>query len=207
MRPKRWHLHVHSMQPVVKVQPESPQLDQPRERAVGRHDDPRVDPARAEAADALDGQILNGAQELGLCGRRQVGHFIEKERPLVGVLELPAATAHARRRAFLYSKELGLEQGLDDRGAVDGDEGALAPATELVNLPGDELLARARFTLDENGEICRGDALDSIAHGPNREARTNQRRRAVDTIAAGMAPSLSSFNLEDEPGDMRRSVQ
>ena len=36
---------------------------------------------------------------------------------------------------------------LDDRGAVDGDEGALAPATELVNLPGDELLARARFTL------------------------------------------------------------
>ena len=80
-----------------------------------------------------------------MCGRRQIGHFIEKERPLVGVLELPAATAHARRRAFLDSKELGLEQGLDDRGAVDGDEGALAPATELVNLPVDDVPSTVLF--------------------------------------------------------------
>ena len=55
---------------VVELEPVGPSerngaLDHALELAdVGRHDDPRVDPARAKTADALDGQILNGRRSL-----------------------------------------------------------------------------------------------------------------------------------------------
>ena len=75
-------------------------------------------------ADALDRQVLNGAQQLGLRGQRQVGHLVEEQRAAVGVLELPAAAANAGRGALLDAEQLGLEQRLDERGAVDGDERA-----------------------------------------------------------------------------------
>ena len=63
------------------------------------------------------------------------------------VLELAAPSAHAGGRPVLDAEELRFEQRLDDRGAVDRDERALAPAAQLVDLPRDELLAGARFAL------------------------------------------------------------
>jgi hypothetical protein len=66
---KRRHLHVDSIQPVVQVQPEAAMLDHLGERTVRGHDDPGVDVADAAAADALDREILNRAQKLGLRGR------------------------------------------------------------------------------------------------------------------------------------------
>ena len=112
------------------------------------------------AADAFDREILNRAQQLGLRGERQVGHFVEEQRAAVGVLELAAAAAHAGGRALLDAEELRFEQRLDQRRAVDGDERSRAPAAELVDLPGDEFLARARFAFDQDGEVRRRDALD-----------------------------------------------
>ena len=61
------------------------------------------------------------------------------------VLELAPPAAHAGGGAILDAEQLRLEQGLDDGGAVDRDEGPLAPATEVVDLAGHELLARARL--------------------------------------------------------------
>ena len=115
------------------------------------------------AADALDGEVLDGAQQLGLRRERQVRHLVEEQRAAVRVLELAAAPAHAGRRALLDAEQLGFEQGLDEGGAVDRDERAGAPAAELVNLPRDELLAGARFALDEDREVGRGDPFDGLA--------------------------------------------
>ena len=65
----------------------------------------RVSTARAaDAADALDREILDGAQQLRLRGRGQVRHFVEEQRPLVRVLELAAPAAHARSRCALRSR-------------------------------------------------------------------------------------------------------
>ena len=178
-RPQRRHLDVHAVQAVVQVQPETPQLHQPGQRPVGGHDDPRVDPARPEPADPLDRQILNRPQQLRLRRRREVRDLVEEQRPLVRVLELSTPPTHAGRRPLLDPEQLRFEQRLDDRRTVDGDERPLVPPTELVNLAGDELFARAALALDEHSEIGRGHTLDPVAHGPDREARSDQGRRAV----------------------------
>ena len=73
----------------------------------------------AVAADALDREVLDRPQQLGLRRQRQVGHFVEKQRAAVGVLELAAAAAHAGGRALLDAEELRFEQRLDQRRAVD----------------------------------------------------------------------------------------
>ena len=126
-RPQRRHLHVDAMQAVVQVQPEAPQLHQPGQRPVGGHDDPRVDAARPEPADPLDRQVLNRAQQLRLRRRREVRDFVEEQRPLVRVLELSTTAANAGGRPLLDPEQLGFEQRLDNRRAVDGDERPLAP--------------------------------------------------------------------------------
>ena len=152
-------------------------------------------------------EILNRPQQLRLRRRRQIGHLVEKERSLVRVLELAAPPADAGRCPLLDPEQLRLEQRLDDGRAVDGDKGPLVTPAELVNLTRDELLAGARFAFYEDREIRRGHALDAVAHGANRDARSDEGRRAVHAVAARQAPSLRAFDLEDERGDVRRRIE
>ena len=63
------------------------------------------------------------------------------------MLELAAPPTHACGRALLDAKQLRFEKRLDNRRTVDSDKRPLVPATELVDLTRDELLARARFAL------------------------------------------------------------
>ena len=127
-RAERRHLHVDAVEAVVEVHAEPAVLDEARQRPVGRDDDPRVDAARAVAAYTLDREILNGAQQLRLRGRRQIRDLVEKERAVVRVFELAAPAPHARGRPLLDAEQLRLEQGLDDRCAIDRDERPLAGA-------------------------------------------------------------------------------
>jgi hypothetical protein len=80
--------------------------------------------------------------------RRQVGHFIEKERTLVRVLELAPASANAGRRPILNPEQLRLEQRFDNGRAVHRHEWCPPATTQLVNLARDELLAGPRFAFD-----------------------------------------------------------
>src|SRR5678815_1042333 len=137
---QRRHLDVHTVQPVVQVQAESPLIDERRQRSVGRHDDSRIDTPGANAPDTLDREILNGTQQLGLRGRREVGDFIEKERALVRVLELSPSPSNTRGGAIFNAEELGFEQRFDNSGTVHGDKRRATAATQLVNLTRDEFL-------------------------------------------------------------------
>ncbi len=92
------------------------------------------------AADPLDSQLLNRPEQLGLGDTREIGDFVEKQRAGVGQLELAAPSAYAGGRPVLDAEQLGLEQCLDQRRAVDRDEGSMAPATQLVNAPRNQFL-------------------------------------------------------------------
>jgi hypothetical protein len=71
----------------------------------------------------------------------EIGHLVEKQGgAAVGVLEFAAAPADAGRGPFLDAKELGFEEGFNQRRAVDRDEGS-GPPTQVVNLACDQLLA------------------------------------------------------------------
>ena len=82
------------------------------------------------------------------------------------------------------SEELGLQQRVGDRSAIDVDKrfpGAFAVA---VNCPRDELLSRATFADDEHrGDRARLHARDLLVH-------LQHRRRAADQAADGTCRRL-----------------
>jgi hypothetical protein len=122
---QRRHRNVEAVEPVIEVGAKTAKRHQVRERAVGRDDDPRVDAPGAAAADPLDAEILDGAQQLGLRRRREIGDLVEEQRAVVRVLELAAPAADAGGGPLLDAEQLRLEQRFDDGGAVDGDEGTV----------------------------------------------------------------------------------
>ena len=97
-------------------------LDQRMQWPIGGGDDPRVDAARGVAAHALDAQVLDGPQQLGLGRQRKVRYLIEEQRAAIGVFELAPAPFNSRRRPFLDAEQLGLQQRFHQRGAVDRHE-------------------------------------------------------------------------------------
>ena len=151
-------------------------------------------------------EILDGAQQLRLCRRGEIGDLVEEQRAFMRVLELAAAAANAGGRALLDAEQLRLEQCLDDRRAVDRDEGAAPAATELVHLARDQFLPASAFPFDEHREIGGGHAFDPLADPADRLARTYQRRRAVDRPVQRrpeLPSSNGAFELQHHGGELR----
>ena len=94
-----------------------------REVAVGRGDHAHVDLDRVRVADALELALLQHAQQLHLQRRAHRPDFVEEQRALVRLLEpsLPVAD-RAGERAAHVAEQLGLEQRLRNRAAVERDE-------------------------------------------------------------------------------------
>jgi hypothetical protein len=100
--------------------------------------------------------------------RSFVWHFadlVEQERPPFRHLEEAfLVSGRAGERAFLVAEELRLDQVLGNGGAVDLDERPLGALAVVMQRVGDELLARAILTLNEDVRIAPGDALHELEH-------------------------------------------
>src|SRR3989441_241461 len=72
----------------------------------------------------------------------------------------------AGERALLVAEQLGLEERLRQRRAVDGDEGPVAPRRALVDRARHQLLTRPALALDENRRRAVGGLLDERQHPP-----------------------------------------
>src|SRR5262249_23004704 len=140
-------------EPVVEVLTELAVGDALAETGVGRGEHPHVDRHAAASADPLDLPLLQDAQELRLQRERHVADLVEKERAALSGLEAPGARLDAGGHAALDAEELGLEEALGQRRAVDRDEGLLRPLAAGVDHAGDELLARAALAGDENRDL------------------------------------------------------
>ncbi len=137
-------------QAVVQVAAEFSGVHHLRQVPVGRGDDPHVRPDRLVPADPLKPTILQHPEHLRLGQRRHVADLVEEQRPAVALLEDADPLAiGAGERPLLMAEQLALEQGLGDRGAVDGQEGAGRAATVLVDCPGHQFLARAALAQDQ----------------------------------------------------------
>ncbi len=78
--------------------------------------------------------------------------FVQQQRAAVCFLELADAPGDgAGEGALLVAEELGFQQVLGDRGAVDGDEGLVGALRLAVDVARHHLLARAALTGDEDG--------------------------------------------------------
>src|SRR5262249_35082030 len=91
--------------------------------AVRRSEHANVDLQSLVAAHALELARLQEAKELHLQCHRDLAHFVEEERPAVGLFEAAfAATDRAGERAALVTEQLALEERLGERRTVETHE-------------------------------------------------------------------------------------
>src|SRR5438876_660487 len=104
------------------------------EVGVGRADDPGIHGLRGGGPEPTHGLLLEDFEQLGLERLRQESDLIQKDCPAMGSLEEPGfRAARVREGAALEAEELGFEQGLGDRGAVDVHEGPVRARAGAVN--------------------------------------------------------------------------
>ncbi len=84
---------------------------------------------RVVGADRPDLAVLQHAQQLHLQARGHLRDLVEEERPPVGHLEEPPRFSRASVKAPAHvAEQLALDQGLGDRGGVDGNERLAGPS-------------------------------------------------------------------------------
>src|SRR5438876_3568995 len=127
------------VQTVVDILAEPTRMHLSPEGDIRGGDDPHVHRERPLAAERLHLSFLQRTQELRLRGEGKVDNLVEEKGSALGKLELPRLSLiGAGERALLIAEELGLDQGVRDRAAVDGDKRLLASGTELMDRPSHE---------------------------------------------------------------------
>ena len=159
--PQRWQVDAEDIEAVVQVRPKPSFLHPVAQRLVRRGDDAHVDGNALRAAHTRDLALLQHTQQLDLRRDRHVADLVEKQRPRVRELEASdAPLGRAGEGALFVAEQLTLEKGLGQRADVHGDERLVAPRTQPMDRPRDELLAGAALALDEHRARHRGDLLD-----------------------------------------------
>jgi hypothetical protein len=104
-------------------------------------------------------------QQLDLQGQRHALDFVQKQGAAVGVLDLADALAlGAGEGAFLVAEQFRFEDRFGQGAAIDGHEGMVAPAAEVVQAARDEFLAGAGFAeQDDVGRLGR-QVQHQLAH-------------------------------------------
>ena len=152
------------VEPVQQVLAERALGHGPLQVAVAGRDQADVDRDRACAADAVDLALLDRAQELGLQARLHLADLVQEQRAATGLLEPPDPPRHgAGERALLVAEQLGFEQMVGDRGAVDRDERALRAPAVAVQKARDHLLAGPALAGDQHAGL---GGRDSAGHAP-----------------------------------------
>src|SRR5262249_5665642 len=139
---KRRQVDRDDVQAVVQIRPELALLDRPLEVSVRGGDHAYVDLDRRGSADARGALLLEHAEGPRPQGDRQLGHLVEEDRAAVRLLEetdLPRVCVG--ERAALVTEQLGLEQALGNRRAVEHDPRIVGAWALGVEAARDELLA------------------------------------------------------------------
>ena len=175
-RPQRGQRDRHDGQAVVEVLAE-PALPGGRDQLHARgRDHPDVDRLAAGAAEPADRLVLDDLEELRLEPVGQEPDLVEEDRAAVGDLEESGlGVTGVGERPALEPEELGLQQRLGDRGAVEIDERPVRARAGAMKGAGQEPLARPGLALDQD----RGRRRDSA--GRRRSRRSFSR---IETISA-----------------------
>src|SRR5215471_3155942 len=122
---QRRHGDLDDVDAVKQILAEQALANAGAEIAMGRRYDPHVDLDGRRAPDGLERSLLQHAQQLGLHGGGQLGDLVEEQRAAVRRREPSLALSiGARERAALVTEQLGLDEALGERAAVERDEAA-----------------------------------------------------------------------------------
>ena len=149
----------------IEILAELPRRDLRAQVAVGRGDDAHVHLQQRGAADALEALFFERAEDLRLQVQRQIADFVEEQGAAVRQLEFSGlARAGAGERAFLVAEQLGFEQVLRNRRAVDRDKRTVGSRTEHVQRAGEQLLAGAALAFEQHRRVGARRALQRDRH-------------------------------------------
>ena len=143
------------------------------------------------AAEPQDLPLLQHAQQAALERERDVADLVEEDGPGVRRLEepRPPAALRAGERAFLVAEELGLEERVRERRAVDRDERMVAAPARVVDPLREQLLAGAALSRDEHRRVRPGVVLRELLHAGDRpRPPTMPDSTCAPRSAAGGAP-------------------
>ena len=117
-----------------------------------------IDRLGARRADRAHRAVLQHAQQLDLQRQRHVADLVEEQRAAVGRLEQADVRAgRAGEGALDVAEQLGLEQLLGNRAAVDGDERRLGARAGAVDGARQHFLAGAALAADQHAGVGGGD--------------------------------------------------
>ena len=165
----------HDIEAIKQILPERARRDHRRERAVGGSDDPHIDRDLVPPTDPPDTSRLQGAQQPGLrlCGH--VADLVEKQRAAIRLFELSDRLRNrSGEGAPFVAEQFAFDEVVRDRRHVDCHERAGPPRAQLMDRFGHQLLARARFTGHQHGEVVAQDLGDHAIDALHRLAATDK---------------------------------
>ncbi len=127
------------------------------------------------AADPVDHPFLDRAQQFGLQPHIHLGDFVQQQGAAGGLFEFSDASRHrAGERALLVAEQLGFQQVLGDRRAIDRYERFLGAVGTGVDIARQHFLAGAGLAGDHHGSIRTGDLLRQLYHLGHRFVAVDQ---------------------------------
>ena len=186
----------HDIDAIKEVFAELAFLDHFGKVAVGGASQADVDGEAGVAAKALDAAFLQNAEKLGLQGEAQVANLVEKKSAAFGSLEA-AATCDQRagKGTALVAEELVFDQGFRDAGTEKGDKGTFSTSAFAVDGPGEQLLAGACLTGNQDGDITGGDFLGQLEDLLHTEGGAQHAVHASLGMLAGTQLEKLGFDL------------
>jgi hypothetical protein len=144
---------------------------------IGSGEHSRLDCYRAITAQAGDFSFFEHPEELGLCRKRKLADFVEKQSASRRRLErsLPG-TGSAGKRAPFVPEQLALHQIFGKCRTVDCNEWGAGLRPPPVQVPGNQLLAGPALAQDQHRTGDPGQALNGFAELPDRRAVSHERR-------------------------------
>jgi hypothetical protein len=154
------------------------------------------------AAHPSIGAGFQQAQQLDLHAQGDVAHLVEKQGATTGGLDQPGlAGTRASESPPFMAKELALEQGFGEARTVHGHKRPIPAPAGIMDGLGHQLLASARFALQQHGGLRRGYPGHQLQHGPEGRCAPDQ------SLGAGQSPSHGQgLELLDEVGDLPGAV-
>ena len=152
--PERRQVHVEDAQPVEEIVAEPAGRHLGRQIAVGGGDEPDIGLERRGPPDPLELSLLQHAEQLDLDRGGELADLVEEERAVGRQLEAPGLLpVRPGEGAALVAEQLGLEQRVGQRRAVDRHEGAVGARAGVVDGAGDQLLPRPALPGDQHGGL------------------------------------------------------
>ena len=161
---QRRHPDVDGVEPVEQIRQHLLVLHQLLRRPVhGRHD-ADIHLFRLGCAQRHDGFGVQHPQQLRLQLQRHGVDLVQIDGAAAALLDQPHPILRAGERAPAGAEQQAFQNGLRQRGAVDGHERLILAVAGVVNGGHHQLLAGARFTVDQHRGAAVGNALDEAAH-------------------------------------------